>query len=1361
MTKENQATEAPLEDGLSASESNALTVCPSDFPIVGIGASAGGLEALERLFQNMRRDSGMAFVVVQHLSPDFDSLMDQLLQRQTELSIKTVVDGTQVEPNTIYLMPAKTEMIISGGKLLLSEKDPHQGVSFPIDTFFRSLAQDAGSRSIGIVLSGTGSDGSRGIRDINHAGGLVVVQSEETAKFDGMPRSAVATGVVDSVLAPEEISDALLRYTKHPMIGERVADADSTHVDEDGINHLLRLLRDAYGIDFSLYQPATVMRRIQRRVLMNRSVDFEQYVKEVASDPNELNALYRDLLVGVTQFFRDSEAFEVIENLVIPDILERVPADKEIRVWVAACATGEEAYSLAILLHEQLSKANRPINVKIFATDVHQQSLDFAALGVYPENALKDVTPERRAKYFSDKGDQYQVSSELRQMVVFARHNIIKNAPFTRLDLVSCRNLLIYLKPAAQKKAISLFHFGLKTGGTLFLGPSEGVAELADELTVVDRHWKVFRKRRDVRLPADFRLPLSPASDRLTTGSTVSSSLTGSGDDEVATYVQLVSRFVPPSVLVNHRREIQHVFNRAGEFLRMHDGRASYDVLDHCDPDLKTAVAGALQRAAKERKAVSYAGVNVDLGGQRCPIQLGVTPLVDRSSELRHFLITFEPIQSASDVNECEINLETIETDDLSRSRIMALESDLDRTRDNLQATIEELETSNEELQATNEELVASNEELQSTNEELHSVNEELYTVNAEYQRKITELSQLNEDMDNLLASTEVGVIFLDDDLHIRKFTPHISRLFNIVNADIGRSFDNFTHNIEHDDLIKDVRCVQTSGAPIEHEVRDRFGHWHLLRIIPYRSQRDSNGVVVTLIDVQGLKTTQEELRRKDREQRAILDHSPAFIFIKDLSGKYTIASGCAASHLNVQPDEIIGRTDCELLPQAAADRMGAQDRAVATTGETSEIELQFDLAGRQHSVLSTKYALRDEGGSIIAVAGMWTDILRRTLAEQRAQAALVHRDRFLATLSHELRNPVAAMHSAAELIQRSSGDEATVRRAADVLSRQLGQTKRLLDDLLDLTRITRGDIELRKEVVDLRDVMNDAVLATRSIVTAHGLELNVLPSDEPHPVYGDPSRLQQVLVNLLVNAAKYTPSGGEVQISITRKQNRSVVEVRDSGVGMTPEFLACVFDPFVQADDTLDRSEGGMGLGLTLVKSLAELHDGKVTAASEGVGQGSVFTVSLPITRRTPQPKHRDDVSNVANRVDTSLRLLIVEDNADAREMLRMLLESEGYRVATTGDGISALAAIAVERPDVALIDIGLPELDGFGVAQRVRAQFGPEEVRLIALTGYGQASDREKTRAAGFDEHLTKPVDIRKLRETLAKITTQAESS
>ncbi|MEZ6071303.1 MAG: chemotaxis protein CheB [Pirellulales bacterium] len=470
--------------------------CP--FHVVGIGASAGGLEALEKFFDNVPRDSNVAFVVVQHLSPDFKSLMDELLARHTELAIHRVEDGMAIEPNAIYLIPPKKEMIVSGGRLLLTDKDPKSGLSLPIDTFMRSLAQDCADRAIGVVLSGTGSDGSRGIRAIHAAGGFVIAQDTASANFDGMPRSAVDTGVVDAVLRPQAMARAIL---DHVQGISPVAATTPDSVDEGAISTLFTALRDAYGIDFSCYKPTTVARRVERRLQISGANTLGEYVAHVRDDAEELNALYRDLLIGVTKFFRDEDAFHSLETEVIPQLLSQVPAEDDVRIWIAGCATGEEAYSIAILLDEAMRSRRRPVNVKIFATDVHQASLEFASAGLFSQDALEDVSNERLKRYFIRQGRSYQVTAPLRKMIVFAPHNVVRDAPFTKLDLISCRNLLIYFQPDAQKKVLSLFHFGLKANGVLLLGPSESPGELGDEFDAVDRHWKIYRKRRDVRSP--------------------------------------------------------------------------------------------------------------------------------------------------------------------------------------------------------------------------------------------------------------------------------------------------------------------------------------------------------------------------------------------------------------------------------------------------------------------------------------------------------------------------------------------------------------------------------------------------------------------------------------------------------------------------------------------------------------------------------------------------------------------------------------------------------------------------------------------------------------------------------------------
>jgi two-component system CheB/CheR fusion protein len=1315
----------------------------SDFLVVGVGASAGGLEPLERLFAAMPHDSGMAFVVLQHLSPDFESKMDELLARQTKMPIHRVTDGVVVEPNAIYLIPPRKEMIISGGKLLLTDKDDVRAFSLPIDHFFRSLAHDMGRRAVGIVLSGAGSDGSRGIRDIHEAGGLVLCQTLETARFQGMPLSAQQSNVVDLMLKPEAMPEALRRYACDPA--RQSEEAHEAPQPNAAIEDILRLLRTEYGIDFAHYKPSTVTRRIERRLTLTNQLDIAGYARLLAADAQELNALYKDLLIGVTRFFRDPEAYERIATKVVPEILARVPADQEIRIWCAACATGEEAYSLAILFHEQLEAAHRPLNLRIFATDVHRTSLDTASAGLYDEEALSEVAPMRRQRYFAKDGDSYRVAKELRQVVVFAQHNVINDAPFTRLDLVSCRNLLIYFQPVVQKKVLSLLHFGMKTGGVLLLGPSETPGELGDEFETLDGHWRIYVKRRDARLP-DIRLPLSVAPPSSQARGFLGGGRSWAGPQLLSLYDQLLERAMPPSLLVDEHYQLVHTFGGAENLLRVKGGRATTNILDLVEENLKTALLGALQHAHKERTTVRLAGIPVKTKQGNEEYRLTVEALTDSAGGANHFLIQYE------NRGPTALSLATeaaVEVPDVSRDYVQALESELRFTKESLQATIEELETANEELQATNEELVASNEELQSTNEELHSVNEELYTVNVEHQRKITQLGEMTDDLDNLLHSIEVGVLFLDEKLCIRKYTSQVANVFRLLPQDVGRRFDNFAPTIQHEGLEEDVLAVQKSGQPIGREVTSREGVIYLLRILPYRSAASKRGVVLTLIDITALKRSEAHVRRLS----AIAESSSDAITAEDLGGRVISWNRGAETLYGFAGDDVIGRDGSFLIPAEGRGEWlqllkRAQNGEVIPPHETTRVRKD----GSPVEVQITVSPLYDEHDKIVGASSIARDITQRRRDEAAVRRALKMRDQFMAMLSHELRNPLAAlMHASAVLSSGADGQERKElsRHALEVVTRQCKHMARLLDDLLDVSRMRQDGIELRKQRVDLRNTIDAAVERVRPLAEAHGVELELeLPPSEV-TVFGDPDRLQQIEVNLLGNAIKYSQSGKKVRLTLAAADGSATLRVTDDGIGIPGEMLDRIFEPFVRAVDEDNQVHapqmGGMGLGLAVVRSFVRAHGGEVRALSDGPGRGSELIVTLPLAAGA-------DRSEVIDAIRAgSERLVLVEDQDDSRVLLQAILEGAGYHVLTAGDGQSAVDLIERHRPRIALVDIGLPVLNGYEVARRVRRAFGPHDLFLVALTGYGQQQDRDAVMSAGFDQHLVKPIEADALVEVL----------
>jgi two-component system CheB/CheR fusion protein len=1328
-----------------------------DFYIVGVGASAGGLEALEQMFRDMPEDSGMAFVIVQHLSPDFRSLMDELLARYTRMPIHRVEDGMEVEPNSLYLIPPKQDMIISDGRLLLSEKDATQPLSLPIDHFFRSLAQDAGSRSVAVVLSGTGSDGSRGIRDVSEAGGLVIAQTVESAKFDGMPKSAIDTALVDVVVPPSEIPGILRRYVEHPVRSQ--LEPEEKQVDETTIERIFRLLQKRHKIDFNYYKPTTIGRRIERRIQLNHDGDIDEYLRRLESDDGEIDQLYKDLLIGVTRFFRDHQAFDTLrDEVLLPMLLSHKPSE-EFRVWVAGCGTGEESYSLAILIDECMRSLDRSLNVKIFATDVHQASLDFAHAGVYPEVSLDEMSTERRDRYFKRTDAGYQILPEVRKMIVFAPHNLVKDAPFTHLHLITCRNLLIYLRTKAQKKVISLFHFGLKAGGVMFLGASESPGELADEFEVISERWKISRKKRDIRLPPDFRAPFGYHAPNHRTESAVPLQKSAIRDDRDLTsvYDQLLDEYMPSAVLVDDGCGVVQVFGGAGRFLRLADGQLSANLLDLVEGDLRLALTGALQKVAREQRDFTIDRVRANTTAGQRYVRVDVKPIESKTAGKR-FLVTIHELEVAE--SERLTHAESLDLDEISRDQVAQLEQELRYTRESLQAAIEELETSNEELQATNEELVASNEELQSTNEELHSVNEELYTVNAEYQRKIVELTELTNDMDNLLVSTEVHTLFLDAKLCIRKFTPKMADVFNLVPHDVGRRIDAFAHNIECDDLTARVSRVLSTGARYEQNTKDNLGHDFLLRILPYRIGGRTSGVVLTLIDISSLVAAQGEiLQAQERFERVIAANQDGVWDWPDVKKEAMWWSPACYKLLGYEPGEIPARysTWLDLIHPDDQERvrqtsLPMQDKCYVDLHREFEYRMRHKSKGyrwyRHRAIVDY-----DAKGVPRRMTGSVGDIHERKCAEMRTKEEVRRRDSFLAMLSHELRNPMGAVLNAIECLlarphdhhegpTENGGGAAWLPsvgfQATQIIERQTRHMARLLDDLLDVARFGQGKIEFRKEVVDLRELVDDVLEATRHMLDKKDQILRVAIGEEPLRVFADPARMKQMQVNLLTNASKYTPDSGDIWYDIDRDGEEVLITVRDDGEGIPADFLQRVFDPFVQSNTTAARSAGGMGVGLSLTRSIVEAHDGTISAASDGPGKGSMFQIRLPATN-----KKNSAEAPLAPVSFEGCKLLLVEDNEDARSMLAQALQMQGFDVAVAGDGNTALELFPSFRPDVAVIDIGLPDMDGYQVARKVRANGDRSRIALIALTGYGREADRQDAIDAGFDAHLVKPLN------------------
>ncbi|MEZ4593574.1 MAG: PAS domain S-box protein [Chloroflexota bacterium] len=885
--------------------------------IVGIGASAGGLDALEKFFRNMPTTSGLAFVIVQHLSPDFKSLMRELLSRYTTMDIHRVTDGMLVEANAIYLIPPRKEMVLVDGRLHLTDFESSDSLHLSIDTFFRSLGQQAGDKAIAIVLSGTGSDGSRSLPEIAQRNGLIIVQDPITSGFDGMPRNAIATGLAKIVCQPEEMPSHLLRHIEHQTAVSPPGLTEELD-EQDEIGHIFAALHRRFQIDFTQYKLPTIMRRIDRRMMMVHIGNTPAYLRHLIEDPDELDNLYRDLLIEVTGFFRDEAAFQLIEQKVISNIVAQCGHDDVIRVWVPGCATGEEPYSIAILLREALEQAGKINEIKLFATDVHQTSLDLASTGIYSEESVRSIPVHLLTKYFQQSPGGFRIRKMLRQMVVFANHNLIQDPPFTKLDLISCRNVLIYLQSEAQQKVLSRFHFGLKTEGYLFLGPSEHIGDLNEEFDVVDRRWRIFHKRRDGRFQEDeivpFRSPLH-ISRYVERQQRFYRPRTPATYDW---YDPILAKFVPDGFLVNESLELVHVFGNGRRYLTQPTGQATLYVLRHLEGDLLTAVRTALHRATKEDEPISYTGIPFGEGDFEQFLQVTVTTISGEKQDSLYYLVTLIPLQDAPPPLPEEA-VEAFDRQEASSARMVALERELQYTKEYLQTTIEELETANEEMQSANEELLASNEELQSTNEELHAVNEELYTVNAEHQNKIEELVQLNNDILNLQRNSRISVIFLDQSLQIRQFTPAAADDFNLLPQDVGRPVSHLLYNlnITHDELEAYTRSAILNSKSNSREIATPNGQRFMMHIRPYLTEdNDVEGVVLTFHDITTLKKAEFRLQY----QSLMEEHVSDAIIITDLHFVVQEWGGAARQIYGWTAEEVIGQPVNSLLQTIYVD---------------------------------------------------------------------------------------------------------------------------------------------------------------------------------------------------------------------------------------------------------------------------------------------------------------------------------------------------------------------------------------------------------------------------------------------------------
>jgi len=1352
-----------------------------DFPIVGIGASAGGLPALLRLFGAMPEQHGMAFVVILHLSPEHGSAADAILQRATTMPVHQVTERMPIQAGHVYVIAPNQQLSMDDGHLDVTALERPRGKHTAIDVFFRTLAEAHERCAIAVVLSGTGSDGSVGLGRIKELGGVTLAQDPADCEHEGMAVAAIATGMVDVVLPAHELAAKLVdlwqtsRNLQLPSAAieaepesadgsERANSADAR--DVEALQRIITMLCADTGHDFRHYKRATVLRRIERRLLVKGVVSLSAYAELLERESMEFQLLLKDLLISVTAFFRDRESFEALEQTVFPDLFRNKLPGQQIRVWVAACATGQEAYSVAMLLAEHAATLPKPAEVQLFASDIDEHAISVARAGIYPSAIAMDVPSIKLRQFFTKEDGRYRIRKSVRDRILFASHNLLRDPPFSRLDMISCRNVLIYLNREAQLRVLEKFHAALNPDGFLFLGSSESADAASEFFLPFDKKNRIYRARTLSRTARYLPALASPLPHRLPEPVHAGLPLRPQFSyGEV--HQRALSKFAPPSLIVDRDSDIVHMSDSAGRFLRHVGGEPSRNVMALVLPELRLELRMALYQALQSGNSVEAHRVMIKRDGSTFFVNMIVRPFTDEVAAAGFVLILFEEIERTMNPQPGEI---AVEPKDLVLNQ---LEAELQRNKQKLQETIEHAEVSNEEHRASNEELQAINEELRSateeletSKEELQSVNEELVTVNYELKVKVEETGKANDDLNNLIASTDIATIFVDRAVCIKRFTPRAADIFSIIATDIGRSLLDITHRLEYGQLADDVSSTFDTLHPVERELRSNDGRYYLMRLLPYRTTEDKiEGAVMTFIDISRRREAEAKARIGEEWMRLVADSTDDYAIITtDQQGLVTAWNKGAERNFGYAEQEMLGASiDRLYLPE---DRLaGVPDgerRGVRASGRAEDERWYLRKDGSRFFCTGVTMVLHN--GDFEGYAKIMRDQTSRAhYDEQRevamsreqtsrtdAESANAMKDEFMAVMSHELRHPLNIIYINAELLGRLPDVRqcAPALRSATIIRESVTAQAKIIEDLMDISRVATGKLALSLQDVDLATIADKLVDVMRSDPAVNNLQLQFVPYDQPVIVEVDPVRIEQVILNLLTNAVKFTPAGGTVRVVLGVENGQARLEVSDTGAGISEEALPRVFEMYGQGTATAVRNKPGLGIGLALVRQITELHGGTVEVSSPGVGQGSTFTLCLPLALA---PQQLDDDATLALPNLAGRRLLLVDDSEDTASVFKMLLELEGAEVEVAVTGRQGLQLLAEMQFDAVISDISMPDMDGYAFIEAIRSTPGLQHLPVIAASGLGPEQHGKPDGGAGFSAWLTKPVPVEVLSETI----------
>ena len=1342
------------------------------FPVVGIGASAGGMAALLKMFEQMPVSPDMAFVVVLHLSPEHPSAAAAILQRVTSMPVVQVTSRVKIEPRHIYVIAPNLLLSMFDGLLVVEPLERPRGKHVAIDLFFRTLAEVHRERSVAVVLSGTGSDGAVGLSRIKEQGGVTLVQSPDDAEYDGMPHAAIRTGAVDFVLPVADIPQKLVELWENariialPLPGD--GEAPIAHplnpaeaaVAEEALHRIITQLFSNTGHDFRQYKRATVLRRIERRLQVRGVHALPEYSELLEADATEYKALLDDMLIGVTNFFRDREAFEALERDIIPELFKDKGPGDEVRAWVAACSSGEEAYSIAMLMTEQAALDNTPPSFQVFASDIDDHAIHMARTGIFPGSIITDVAPARLRQYFTKDDDRYRIRKSVRDRVLFASHNLLRDPPFSRLDLVSCRNLLIYLNREVQARVLQMFHFALKPGGYLFLGNSESADAVAEYFIPVDKKNRIYRARAGIQQQQYQSLPRANFAARIPDGHRNKPPAKRS-----FSYAELhqraLAQFSPPSAIIDREGNIVHMSEQAGHFLRMVGGEPSRSLLHLILPELRLELRSAMYQATQSDASIDCRPIELPAHG---PVAMSVLPFRDDEAENDFLLVLFRHYEQAPD-QVAEPRLSGSHDVVLSQ-----LEAELQRKREQLQETIEnseisteELRASNEELQAINEELRSATEELETSKEELQSVNEELITVNYELKVKVEETGKANDDLNNLIASTDIATIFVDSGMRIKRFTPRAADLFSIIGSDVGRSLLDLTHKLDYEELAEDVNATFETLRLVEREVRSNEGRCYIVRLLPYRTNEDRiEGAVMTFFDITLRRQAEEQARASEARMRLVAESASDYAIVTlDQNGCVTSWNKGAEHLFGYTGQEMLGQTLERLfvpedvasgVPEDELRRARSDGRAEDERWHVRKDGSRFFCSGVTTPLFDDAFygyakIARDATARMRHESELERGLDRAQAGRSDAQHAVALKDEFLSVMSHELRNPLNMINIHVELLSRMPEirrSEGLARYTTGIRNAVMSQAK-IIDDLMDMSRARTGKLSLATVPVDIGQVVGDIVEAERAGPSAAEVALDFADDSGGAAVLADRVRIEQVVMNLLNNAVKFTPAGGRIAVRVAREEASVRVDVTDSGQGIAPDFLPHVFDMYGQSMAAATRSAGGLGIGLALVREILALHGGRVEAFSEGSGKGARFSFWLPVldaSASLPQGSQRGMDEPMAG-----LSIVVVDGMREMLDVFTSLLEMNGATVFPALSAEQALRHLERESVDLLIADIAVHGADGYGILRQVRADPRLANLPAIAISGAPRGNDIADASAAGFSAHLCKPISLEQL--------------